>query len=396
MKKRLFILGASTLQVPAIREAKQMGLEVAVADYNPRAIGIPMADKSYLVSTNDESGVLRACRDFGADGIMTMATDMPMRVVARVGEELHLPAISYDTALKATDKGLMIKAFHERGVPAPWFSILTGDDIDSLSQLDIPSYPCIVKPVDASGSRGVHYVSDREQLAQAVRYSFSASSKKEVVVEEYLSGDEISVEAFAVNGVTSVIAVTDKITTEMPYFVELGHSQPSKFTGSRLREIVEVTSRAVEAVGIANGPAHVEMKVGSNGPRLIELGARLGGDSISSYLTPLSTGVSLVRATILQSLGEVPQITPSIHKASAIRFIDHHRSGMIKSINGIEEACAVEGVQRVELTKAVGDPVGEITNSNSRIGCVIAQCETAVEALDACRLALDRIRVDIE
>ena len=109
--KRLLIIGASVLQVPAIRKAKEMGLYVGVADYNPAAVGIPMADEYFNVSTIDEEGIYQAAKAFKADGIMTLATDMPMRSVAYACRRLGLTGISYETAVKATDKGEMIKAF---------------------------------------------------------------------------------------------------------------------------------------------------------------------------------------------------------------------------------------------------------------------------------------------
>ena len=123
--KRLLIIGASILQLPAIKKAKELGLYVAVADYNPNAIGIPYADEYYNVSTIDEEGVYQAAKTFGAEGIMTLATDMPMRSVAYACKKLGLVGIDYDTAVKATDKGEMIKAFEAAGVEHPWYYIIS-------------------------------------------------------------------------------------------------------------------------------------------------------------------------------------------------------------------------------------------------------------------------------
>ena len=122
--KRLLIIGASVLQVPAIRCAKAAGLHVAVADFNPQAVGIPLADEYFNVSTIDEEGVYQAARAFGADGIMTLATDMPMRSLAYACAKLGLPGLAYDAAVKATDKGEMIKAFEAAGVEHPWYQIV--------------------------------------------------------------------------------------------------------------------------------------------------------------------------------------------------------------------------------------------------------------------------------
>ena len=123
------IVGASVLQLPAILKAKEMGLYVGVADYNPQAIGIPYADEFFNASTMDEDAVLAAALKFKPDGIMTLATDMPMRGVAKVAENLGLCGIPYDTAIKATDKYEMIKAFKAHNVACPWYYV-----VDSLGE----------------------------------------------------------------------------------------------------------------------------------------------------------------------------------------------------------------------------------------------------------------------
>ena len=122
--KKLLIIGASILQLPAIKKAKEMGLYVAVLDFNPNAVGISYADKYFNASTMDENAVLEVAKEFKPDGIMTLATDMPMRGVAKVSDALGLHSISYETAVKATDKYDMIKAFEEHNVPAPWFYLI--------------------------------------------------------------------------------------------------------------------------------------------------------------------------------------------------------------------------------------------------------------------------------
>ena len=141
-QKRVLVIGGSNLQLPAIEKAKEMGLYVGVLDYNPHAIGIPLADEYFNVSTVDEQGVFKAAKTFSADGIVTLAADMPMRAVAYACNKLGLVSISYDTALKSTDKGEMRRSFEQGGVNHPWFVI-----IDSFEQLQNISskvmYPCI-------------------------------------------------------------------------------------------------------------------------------------------------------------------------------------------------------------------------------------------------------------
>ncbi|MBQ3053599.1 MAG: ATP-grasp domain-containing protein [Clostridia bacterium] len=392
--KKLLIIGASVLQLPAIIRAKEMGLCVAVADFNPEAIGIPYADRYYNVSTIDEVGVYNAAKDFGADGIMTLATDMPMRALAYATKKLGIPGISYDTAIKSTDKGEMIKAFKEHNVSHPWYYIVS--DIMELEKVAYNiTYPCISKPTDNSGSRGVMLINSEDELKKAVEYSSSQGRKGGVIIEEYMKGFEVSVEIIVLDGVCHILQVTDKLTTGAPHFVEMGHSQPSGLPEDKIEEIHTLAKKAVFAVGITNGPAHVEIMLTENGPKMIELGARMGGDCITTHLVPLSTGIDMVKATIDIALGQVPDIMPKFHKGSAIRFLDAP-CGEIAEITGCDNAKEIDGIREISLTKKVGDMSGSIDSSTDRLGFVIAQQDTSAKAIESCEKALEFIKINIK
>ncbi len=392
--KKLMIVGASVLQLPAILKAKEMGLQVAVVDFNPQAVGIPYADKYYNASTMDEDAVVAAAEDYQPDGIMTLATDMPMRGVSKASDKLHLHSISYETAVKATDKYEMIKAFKKYGVPSPWFFV--ADSLEELKAYEADvDYPCIIKPTDNAGSHGVAKVYSFQELIDNYEYAHSCSRHGKVIVEEFLDGPEVSVEVMVVDGEVHVLQITDKITTEAPHFVEMGHTQPSRLPYDTQEAIRQVTIAACKAIGIDKGPAHVEMRVTRKGPVMIELGARMGGDNITTYLVPLSTGIDMVGATIKVALGEDPCIEPTLHCGSAIRYFDVP-SGIIKSIGGVEDAKRVPGVKQITFTKEVGEEATPIHCSNDRIGSVIAQGTTADEAVRACEEAMSYIRITVE
>lgn len=391
--KRLLIIGASILQLPAIKKAKELGHYVAVADFNPNAVGIPYADEFYNASTIDIEAICKVAEEFKPDGIMTLATDMPMRSIAAATSRLGLPGISMDTAIKSTDKGEMIKAFKEHGVESPWFYII--ENVTVLNAL-LPqlSYPCILKPTDNAGSRGVMLVKSAEELIEAYQYSVSQSRGGLVILEEYMTGPEVSVEVMVVDGEPHVLQVTDKLTTGAPYFVEMGHNQPSMLPAEDVEKIMDLACRAVKSVGINCGPSHVEIKLTPTGPKMVELGARMGGDCITTHLVPLSTGVDMIKATIDVSLGLNPDITPTQKKGSAIRFLDAP-NGIIKVIEGVEKAQNIDGVQEVSLTKAIGDEVTEIHSSLDRCGFVIAQCDSANDAIEVCEKAKKEIQITI-
>jgi len=389
--KKLLIIGASILQLPAIKKAKELGHYVAVADFNPNAVGIPYADEFYNASTIDIEAICKVAQEFKPDGIMTLATDMPMRSIAAATSQLGLPGISMDTAIKSTDKGEMIKAFKEHGVESPWYFII---EQESQLQEVMPQieYPCILKPTDNAGSRGVILVNSESELLEAYQYSVSQSRGGWVILEEYMTGPEVSVEVMVVEGEPHVLQVTDKLTTGAPNFVEMGHNQPSMLPLEEVERIKDLACRAVRSVGVNCGPSHVEIKLTPTGPKMVELGARMGGDCITTHLVPLSTGIDMIKATIDVSLGLTPDIAPTLHKGSAIRFLDAP-CGVISSIEGVEDAKLVNGIQEVSLTKNIGDEVTEIHSSLDRCGFVIAQSGSANEAIEACEKGMEIIQV---
>ena len=388
--KRLLIIGASILQLPGIKKAKELGYYVGVADYDPNAVGIPYADEYFNVSTIDQEGIYRAAKEFGADGIMTLATDMPMRSVAYACKKLGLVGISYDTAVKATDKGEMIKAFEAAGVEHPWYYIIE-DPANAQDILEKITYPCITKPTDNAGSRGIMLVNNRQELEEALSYSSENGRSGAVIVEEYMVGPEVSVEVIVYEGVPHVLQVTDKLTTGAPHFIEMGHSQPSRLPAEGLEKIRDLACRATQAVDLKNGPAHVEIILTENGPKMVEMGARMGGGCITTHLVPLSTGIDMIKATIDIGLGQTPDIAPKFEKGSAIRFFNVP-SGKITAIEGVEQAEAIPGVQEISFTKNVGDTAVELSSGADRVGYAIAQASNPAEAVAICEQVQETVR----
>lgn len=392
--KKVMILGASIGQLPIIKKAKELGYELAVVDYDDKAVGIPYADKFYHVSTIDEKGVINAAVDFQPDGITTVQTDMPVRAMARACEKLKLPGITPDTALKATDKEKMIEAFKAHDVSSPDFFIIEKEKkIEEF--IEKIEYPCIFKPSDNSGSRGVSLVTHRKQVKEALKHSRDNSRNGRVIVEEFMQGPEVSVEVLMKDGKGHVLAVTDKMTTGAPYFVEIGHSEQSQLNKKTVDDIKKLAVNALLAVGVTNGPGHVEIIVTNEGPKLVELGARLGGDFITTDLVPLSTGVDMLGAVLKNACGEDidSDIVPRFNKGSAIRFIQAEK-GRICSVHGIEDAENCKGIVKIELLKHIGDFVPTLQSSLDRTGYVISQADSAKQAMEYCEYALKKIKID--
>lgn len=397
MKKRLMVLGASVLQKPGIDQAKEMGYEVVAVDMDPNAVGFADADICLVISTIDIPAVVKAAKEYHVDGVMTLASDMPMRTVAAVAKECGLVGIDMDTAIKATNKAEMREALAAGNVPIPEFHRVSTKE-EYLAIVSGFEGKCIVKPADNSGSRGVFLIDDvknMDQVKTAFHHSKEFSRSGEIVVEEYMEGPEVSVETISVDGVCHVIQITDKLTTGAPYFVEMGHNQPSMLSDEVKADISRVAIAANKAIGIKNGPSHTEIKVTKTGAKIVELGARLGGDCITTHLVPLSTGVNMVELCIRIAMGEKPVIAQQFTKGSAIRYLSTEQ-GILKDVKGVEIAEQIPGVQEVQIVRHIGDEVGNIDSSSSRIGFVIAQAATPVEAIDICNRAMKVIKPVVE
>lgn len=395
--KTIMILGASILQLPAIKKAKEMGLRVVAVDMNPKAVGFKEDGViKEVISTIDIPNVVEAAKRNHVDGVMTLASDMPMRSVAAVAKEMGLVGISDDTALKATNKAVMRQALYEYGVPVPRFYKASNREEYEKSTAEFHA-PFIVKPADNSGSRGIFKISDlndQQTIRDAYDYSRASSRSGDVVVEEYMEGPEVSVETLTVDGECHIIQITDKLTTGAPHFVEMGHSQPTQLDADTAEKIREVAKAANKAIGIENGPSHTEIIVTEEGPKIVELGARLGGDCITTHLVPLSTGVDMVECCIKIALGEKPDITPKWNKGSAIRYFQQY-SGVIVGFSGIDKAKNVTDVKQISIVHGVGERITDVIDSGSRIGFVISQSKDANRAIAAAEKAIRTVNIVI-
>lgn len=392
--KKILILGASFLQLPLIKKAKELGLIVAVADMDREAVGVSYADEFYPVSTIDVSGIVNLAREIRPDGITTAATDMPIRAIAAACFDLKLPSITIEAAINSTDKFKMIECFSSHSVPCPKYYLIK-DEQAFLKLNGIIEYPYIVKPTDNAGSRGVRLVKHPNEALDAYRYALSCAHGGRVLVEEFLEGREISVEGFIYNNELNILSITDKLTTKEPYFVELGHSQYSNLEEDMLERVKYVAERAVKSCAIDLGPVHVEIMITKDGPFMIELGARMGGDCITSHLVPLSSGIDMLAATILASVGDKVDLSRKYNKGSAVRYIIS-KQGRILDIIGIEKAREMAGVKLIEIFKKVGDKVSVIKNSGDRVGLVITEGKDAKQAVKRADIALNAMQLVLE
>ncbi len=399
MQKKLMVLAAGLLQVPVIKKAHEMGVYVVAVDDDPNAPGMVMADKAIIPGgLMNEEKMLAIAKEEQIDGVIHPCSEVAMNVMGRINDELHLSGISKEMAIRATNKHLMREAFEKDGAPSPK-SILTKDEEDAWKIFcEQFTTNAILKPSRNSGSRGIAKVEkgvSKDSFFELYQRALEESRDHQVLIEQFIEGPEFSVEVIVWNGEPYVLAVTDKKTTEAPYFVELGHNQPSVFPEEIQQKLKDGAIAGIKALRLSNCAAHCELKVQNGEAYLMEIGARMGGDFISTELTHLSTGIDMVAATISVVLGMEPNLQPTEEKHGVcIRYFTP-KPGHLLYINNTELLNDAH-VYDAEIYCKPGDVIPEVKSSLDRSGHVIVTDETVQGAINRAERMVGKVVFGVE
>lgn len=348
--KKILIIGAGEIQVPVIKKAKEMGLFVITTDFDPNAPGFKYSDVSEVVSTVDLEKNLNVAKKYKIDGVLT-TSDLPVNTVAYICEKLSLNGLSIESAKVSTNKYLLRKVLKKNGLKTPNFAIVY-DKNELKSIINNFKFPIVMKPIDSSASRGVVKVFSEEELYKEYDESIKYSKSKKVILEEFIDGNEYSVECLIQNGNINIIAITEKTVTGEPYFVEIRHVIPANLEQGKIDEVNKLVNDVVNIIGLDNSAAHIELKISSEGPTIIEVGARLGGDYITSDLVPLATGTNMLENIIKISISENINIEKNIKRFSGIQFLyDKNYNDFIRNE---KEILSDEKIYRYEITRSNG------------------------------------------
>lgn len=317
-----------------------------------------------VVGGQDYEGTLSVAKKYNISGIVTAATDKPLVMMARIAKELNLPFYSVETAEWSTDKYQMKQKFMEGGVPCA-----QGRLIHIAEEAKDLYFPVICKPRDNSGSRGVKLCRDLQELQECIEEALQYSRLDTVLVEEFIEGREFSIESLHYEGKSEVIQFTEKKTTEFPYNVELGHKQPANLTEEQKQSIRDIIVKIGNVLKFENCPSHTELKINERGIFVIETSPRLGGDFITSTLTPLSTGINIEDQLLHIALGEKSDIRIGrADKASGVCFFSFPE-GRVESItDSITGVSSWPYISNFDLKLKVGDTIAPITSSLNRYG----------------------------
>lgn len=395
-KRSILIIGGGLMQVPVTEAARSLGLTTLVMDKNPDAPAFALADHVLRADISDLDAAVNAVSIFAEShfvpsGVITAGTDFPT-TSAKIAERFHLPGISMETALRAKDKILMRECFAKSNCSQPRFiPILTKQD---LARIPDDFFPLVIKPADSMGARGVRRVDRRSELAEAYAEAVKHSPTGRVIAEDFIDGQELSIDALVWKNEILIRGVADRIIEMPPFFIETGHVLPSRLPAAILENAMDVFRQGIRALGIDNGAAKADIRVNERGAFIGEIAARLSGGFMSGYTYPYATGVNLLAGAIRIALGEAPgDLSPKTELTSFEKAI-LTQPGRVEEISGVDEARKVPGIKNIFLNVAKGDWVKSPKNNVEKCGNIIAvgsNFEDARKAVDQA-LALIRLR----
>ena len=371
--KKILILGAGTYQVPLIKEAKGMGLETHVASIPGPYPGIEVADFFHPINISDIQGILDLSREIQFDAILTTGSDVCVPAIGAVVDELGLIGTGSAASIRSMDKIAMKEAFQQNSVPSPDFLAVTNSE-EALSAANKIGFPCVIKAVDSSGSRGVTVVEDSSGIVNAVNRVREVSKSHFLIVEEYISGEEYGAQAIIVGGEIKKIITHSDLVTKGPFCIPVGHCAPHENEDLIIEKTSIAVASGVCALGIDHCIANVDLFWTDRGPMIIEIGARMGGTCLPEICGGW-WGVNMYQIALKISLGEDIELPKSpMGTPTAAHILWSMKSGVVEAIPEVGDEFDVL------IDVAIGDRVEKFTSGNLRIGHVIGNGETSEEA----------------
>lgn len=429
--KKIMILGAGLMQKPAILSCRNLGYESVVVDANPKAVCVPLADHFYPVDLKDKDAILGLARKINSESgpesqiaaVFTAGTDFSASV-AFVAGNLGLHSHSYEACLNASDKVRMRGCFSRSGVPSPKFEQIDSEDFERIKK-DVNDgkveFPKVVKPCDNMGGRGCRLVRNKGEFESAVSTAIKNSRTGRAIFEDYMEGDEYSIDSVVYNGTLTITGFADRHIFYPPYFIEMGHSLPTAIDQKKKNELIATFALGIKALGLTCGVAKADIKYTKNGPMIGEIAARLSGGYMSGWTYPYSSGMNLTEIAMTVALGEKPldlimnrvplawqphksvekQVQPfDIFELKSLRFSAERAwlsiPGKVSKIYGLEEVKNFAFVRDVLPRVKEGDKVDFPRNNVEKCGNIIAVSDSRQNSYNAAHKAVSEITLRLE
>jgi biotin carboxylase len=409
-RQRLLLLSPTTSYQlkPFVCAAERLGAEVVVATDRCPVLakqwqGGPLPLK---FSNGDEAvrQIVEFAREHPVDAIVGVG-DRATVLAARASRALGLAHNDPEATEAANNKAVMRRLLQQSGVRQPAYWVAPVDD-DARRWAAVVSFPCVLKPLHLAASQGViradteaEFVAAFERigrlLASPELLCNCGQAGEKILIEEFVPGQEVAVEALLVEGRLIPLAIFDKPDPlDGPYFEETIYVTPSRLPVEVQTKLLETTARAATALGLRHGPVHAELRWCEEGPWLIEVAARTIGGLCSRTLS-FAQRMSLEELVIRHALGKLPEAIARADDAAGVMMIPVPGAGELRQVRGIPEAEAVPGIEEVVITAKPGEHLVPLPEGSSYPGFIFARGRTPEEVEDALRRAHARLRFDV-
>lgn len=390
-----------------IQAANKLNIDVLIASQGKHSIVSDYVQGLHIDFQNEEHAiktVLSEAKNRSFAGIIG-TDDATIELAARIAEKLNLPHNAPDAVKVAQRKDLSRLKLLDSRLNLPKFNLLTTQLALSEQEINV-TYPAVVKPVALSASRGVIRVNDEQELAQAVariktmlanEQHIEACVRETLLLEEFIPGKEVAIEAMLHNGELEILTIFDKPDPlNGPYFEETYYVTPTSFSVKTQQAIKQTVTTACAAYGLTEGPVHAECRINEQGVWLIEVAARTIGGMCGRLLS-LGTGYSLEELVLLHAMGERTEVKSlnENEKGLGVLMIPIPKAGVLKRVEGLLEAQRIPFVTEVSIEVRDGYELIPLPEGSSYLGFIFSQAPTVGEAEQALRSAHDCLNIVI-
>lgn len=389
---KALVLAGGFAQIELICQLKERGITTVLADGNANALARPFADLFYQIPLFDVNAVKELAEKESVDFVITCCADQVLLIVAQVSELLGLPCyISYETAQNVSDKKYMKKIFWEHNIPTSHYFELTELDWDKVHTL---RYPLVVKPTDAYSSRGVRKANDDASLETYFAEAKTISRTNTVIVEEFCSGTEISVDVYVENGKAHILCVSnsEKILDDDRFVIFRGR-YPVNASPDVLAQIQTVAQQIADAFALKDTPMLIQMINTGTSVSVLEFCARTGGN-MKYLLIKRACGFDVIKAVIDLALGLKPhvELQHPENKYIVNDFI-YCFPGVFDHLEGFDALVAQGVLSDFRQLRPRGFRASGVSSSSDRIAGFTVQADTLEEFNRKHRIVVNSVKV---
>lgn len=389
---KAMVIAGGVPQMELLRQLKERKIETVLLDGNENCLARAIPDKFYKVNIFNIEDVKKIAVDEKVDFIITVCADQVLLVVAEVSEMLGLPCyIGYKQAQDVSDKIRMKKIFKENKIPTTKYLELESLDMNEIAKLN---YPLVVKPVDAYSSKGVRKAETEKELIAYYNEAKKISRSGGVIVEEFFEGEEISVDAFVLNGKAHILSITNsEKVKDKDRFVIFRGRYPAAIPDTIRNQIEDVAQKIADSFGLVNSPLLVQLLHNNENISVLEFCARTGGN-MKWLLIKNSCGVDVITATIDITLGLVPDITPKeVNNNVVVNDFIYCKPGVFDHFEGFDELVENGIINEFHPVRTKGTEMHGVTSSSDRIAGMNIIADSVDEYNKKLRIILDHIAV---